>query len=79
MLKLVVPFVFLLVVSVQANPLQSRSSLKDQHAIFELEEPCVRQGGLCQRIEDCDPANLVTAHALLCPKQLHLGAVCCYF
>ncbi|KPJ04423.1 hypothetical protein RR46_00448 [Papilio xuthus] len=43
-----------------------------------MEEPCVRQGGLCRRIEDCDQDNLVHMRGVLCPKQRHLGVECCY-
>lgn len=47
-------------------------------SIIELEEPCVRQGGLCLRVEDCDPSNRLQMRVSLCPKQHHLGVECCY-
>ena len=77
MLKLVLTFVFLLFIAVRPNPLQTGRSLNDV-GIYGLEEACVRQGGLCLRIEDCDPDNLVRVPVVLCPKQRHLGVTCCY-
>lgn len=38
----------------------------------------MRQGGICVRIEDCEPENLVTMQVDLCPVQRHKGVSCCY-
>lgn len=47
-------------------------------AVHELEESCVRQGGLCVMKSDCPPENIVFLSGTLCPKQQHLGVTCCY-
>ncbi|KAF9804874.1 hypothetical protein SFRURICE_007777 [Spodoptera frugiperda] len=46
--------------------------------VHELEESCVRQGGLCVMKSDCPPENIVFLSGTLCPKQQHLGVTCCY-
>ncbi|CAH0578048.1 unnamed protein product [Chrysodeixis includens] len=75
MLKIVVlSFLALLLVSVTSTPLVPR----DTFEVINLEEPCVRQGGICVRNEDCEPNNLVTLHVDLCPVQRHKGVSCCY-
>ncbi|XP_014366370.1 U-scoloptoxin(19)-Sm1a-like [Papilio machaon] len=66
----------LLLVTVDAVPLE-RAPMELINFIT-MEEPCVRQGGLCRRIEDCDQDNLVHMRGVLCPKQRHLGVECCY-
>ncbi|CAH0716051.1 unnamed protein product, partial [Brenthis ino] len=72
MLILIVPWV-------TTTPLQSRSTTPlELVSIIELEEPCVRQGGLCLRVEDCEPDNLVQMKGILCPMQSHMGVECCY-
>ncbi|KAF9419767.1 hypothetical protein HW555_003766 [Spodoptera exigua] len=45
-------------------------------AVHELEESCVRQGGLCVMKSDCPPENIVFLSGTLCPKQQHLGVTC---
>ncbi|XP_038216515.1 uncharacterized protein LOC119835638 [Zerene cesonia] len=70
---------FSLFVLAAANPTRKRSTTPlELVSVIELEEPCVRQGGLCLRIEDCQPGNLVQMRGVLCPKQRHLGVECCY-
>ncbi|KAJ8737036.1 hypothetical protein PYW07_000307 [Mythimna separata] len=77
MLKFVVfALVALLLVAVRASPVQQK--VEQQLQIIQLEEPCVLQGGLCARADDCDPENFPLLGANLCPKQRHLGVVCCY-
>ncbi|CAG9782132.1 unnamed protein product [Diatraea saccharalis] len=71
------------VVMVSANPVLTRSPYEGKYnttvvSVIALEEPCVRQGGMCLRVEDCDPTNVVRMQAVLCPKQRHLGVECCY-
>ncbi|CAK1554850.1 unnamed protein product [Leptosia nina] len=64
---------------VSANPTWKRSSSPlELITVIELEEACVRQGGICVRIEDCDPSNIVHMRGKLCPNQKHLGVECCY-
>ncbi|CAH0703459.1 unnamed protein product [Spodoptera exigua] len=72
LLKMIVfAFFALLVVAVRSNPLPFET-------VHELEESCVRQGGLCVMKSDCPPENIVFLSGTLCPKQQHLGVTCCY-
>lgn len=72
LLKMIVfAFFALLVVAVRSNPLPFET-------VHELEDPCVRQGGLCVMKSDCPPENIVFLSGTLCPKQQHLGVTCCY-
>ncbi|XP_046977415.1 uncharacterized protein LOC124543292 [Vanessa cardui] len=69
-----------LVPMLAATPLQARSSSPvELVSIIALEEACVRQGGICVRIDDCQPGNRVQMKSSLCPLQRHLGVECCYF
>ncbi|KAJ8737774.1 hypothetical protein PYW08_000369 [Mythimna loreyi] len=78
MLKVVVFALFaLLLVAVRASPVQHKD-LKEALEIIQLEEPCVLQGGLCVRSDDCDPENFPLLGADLCPKQRSKGVTCCY-
>lgn len=76
-MKLLNFFVFalvaLLLMTVEGNPV---TGLNVQ--VIELEEPCVRQGGICVRIDDCDPQSSTPFLYELCPRQKHLGVMCCY-
>ncbi|CAH4038452.1 unnamed protein product [Pieris brassicae] len=74
MLKLVIIFTFFM--SLGANPAMKRASSPVQ--LIELEEACVRQGGVCLPIQDCDPRDLSQFRGVLCPAQKHLGVECCY-
>ncbi|CAG4955472.1 uncharacterized protein LOC123705326 [Colias croceus] len=72
-------FMFALFMLAAATPTRKRSTTPvELVSVIELEEPCVRQGGLCLRIEDCQPGNLVQMRGVLCPNQRHLGVECCY-
>lgn len=76
MLKVVVFALFaLLLVAVKASPVQQKNV---DLQIIQLEEPCVLQGGLCVRSDDCDPENFPLLGANLCPKQRKFGVTCCY-
>ncbi|CAK1588620.1 unnamed protein product [Parnassius mnemosyne] len=68
----------MLLVRVEASPLQRSSAPLELINLIALEEPCIRQGGMCRMIEDCDEGNLVQMRGVLCPKQRHLGVECCY-
>ncbi|CAG9558708.1 unnamed protein product [Danaus chrysippus] len=80
MLKSGIVCVLLVLVSfVLANPIKVTPPPEELVSIFNLEEPCVHQGGLCLLVDDCESSNLVhLPPRLLCPKQAHLGVVCCY-
>ncbi|XP_050361081.1 uncharacterized protein LOC126780540 [Nymphalis io] len=61
------------------TPLQTRATTQvERVSIIALEDACVRQGGMCVRIEDCQPGNLVQMRGSLCPLQRHRGVECCY-
>ncbi|CAH2034658.1 unnamed protein product, partial [Iphiclides podalirius] len=74
--KVIVALAVLTFVTVESGPVQ-RAPLELVNFIA-LEEPCVRQGGLCRLIEDCPQGNLVQMRGVLCPKHRHLGVECCY-
>ncbi|XP_059055373.1 uncharacterized protein LOC131849340 [Achroia grisella] len=79
-------FVFAMVlIMVATTPLQSRGPgfqgsryNLTEVSVISLEESCVRQGGICMRVEDCAPENVVGVQVVLCPNQHHKGVVCCY-
>ncbi|XP_011548374.1 U-scoloptoxin(19)-Sm1a isoform X2 [Plutella xylostella] len=68
----------LLFAAVHSNPKGRRSTTPHDMSIIELEEPCVRQGGICMRKEDCPKDYMVNVRAILCPQQHSLGVECCY-
>ncbi|KAJ0183927.1 hypothetical protein K1T71_000350 [Dendrolimus kikuchii] len=73
MIKSVFVIAVLLFATVRASPVVNKV------AINQFEEGCIRQGGICIRLEECDPTNLVRiGETSLCPLQRNLGAVCCY-
>ncbi|KAM3968604.1 uncharacterized protein ACR2FA_012046 [Aphomia sociella] len=71
-------FVFMVVlIMVAGNPLQISPRLYDS-SLTTLEEACVRQGGICMPIENCDPGNLVQLRGVLCSNSYHSVRECCY-
>ncbi|KOB70026.1 Cold-related protein [Operophtera brumata] len=77
MYKSVVLLAVCLVVKVLATPLNTRPFLPEEVTVIALEEPCVVQGGMCMRRDDCDPGDMMNASGEP-PEGIKRDARCLY-